>query len=400
VGSVTTAVTIIGLDGSPMSDDAAAALAGAGLVIGGRRHLDQVEIPAAARVVEMGDVSLALDAVAAHDGHGVVLASGDPGFFGILRALRERGLEPRVVPAISSVAQAFARAGVSWDDAVVVSAHGRPMGPVAAACRAHPKVAVLTAPGSGPAELGAALAGARRTFVVASSLGTTDESLLRVSPAEAARRDWDQPSVVLVLAPETDSARGWIAGGEQVPAGWALPESDFDHRDSMVTKAEVRALVLARLAPRTGRVVWDLGSGSGSVAVECARFGADVVAVERDSDGCDRIAANAHRFGVSVDVVQGLMPGVLTGLREADAVFLGGGGVPVLEAALKVGHPTRVVAAVAAIERVGPVLEVLDQQGFSTGGTQLASSRLSVLPDRTHRLAGTNPVFILWGERS
>ncbi|MDX6203255.1 MAG: precorrin-6B C5,15-methyltransferase / cobalt-precorrin-6B C5,C15-methyltransferase, partial [Frankiales bacterium] len=225
---MTTGVTIIGLDGSPMSDDAAAALAGAGLVIGGRRHLDQVEIPAAARVVEMGDVSLALDAVAAHDGHGVVLASGDPGFFGILRALRERGLEPRVVPAISSVAQAFARAGVSWDDAVVVSAHGRPMGPVAAACRAHPKVAVLTAPGSGPAELGAALAGARRTFVVASSLGTTDESVLRVSPVEAARRDWDQPSVVLVLAPETDSARGWIAGGEQVPAGWALPESDFD----------------------------------------------------------------------------------------------------------------------------------------------------------------------------
>jgi precorrin-6Y C5,15-methyltransferase (decarboxylating) len=168
----------------------------------------------------------------------------------------------------------------------------------------------------------------------------------------------------------------------------------------MVTKAEVRALVLARLAPRTGRVVWDLGSGSGSVAVECARFGADVVAVERDHGACDRIVANARRFAVTVDVVEGPMPDVLTGLRDPDAVFLGGGGVPVLEAALKAGHPTRVVAALAAIERVGPVLEVLDQQGFSSGATQLASSRLAALPDGSHRLAGANPVFVVWGERS
>ena len=82
---------------------------------------------------------------------------------------------------------------------------------------------------------------------------------------------------MLVIDPAaTASAMGWIAGGQRVPDGWALPEGAFDHRDSMVTKAEVRALVLAHLAPRTGSVVWDLGSGSGSVAVECARFGADV----------------------------------------------------------------------------------------------------------------------------
>ncbi|MDX6257028.1 MAG: precorrin-6B C5,15-methyltransferase / cobalt-precorrin-6B C5,C15-methyltransferase [Frankiales bacterium] len=397
---MTAEVTVIGLDGSGLGAEAKVALSGAALVVGGRRHLDQVGIPAAARVVEMGDLPAALDALVADQGQSVVLASGDPGFFGIVRALRDRGLQPRVLPAVSSVAQAFARAGLAWDDAVVVSAHGRPMGPVAAACRAHPKVAVLTAPGSGPAELGAALAGAARTFVVATSLGTDGESVVRVSPEAAAQRDWDQPSVVLVLAAGTDSARGWIAGGEQVPDGWALPEHDFDHRDSMVTKAEVRALVLARLAPRTGRVVWDLGSGSGSVAVECARFGADVVAVEREPAACQRIAANARRFGVTVDVVQGRMPEALTGLRDPDAVFLGGGGVPVLEAALKVGHPTRVVAALAAIERVGPALDVLDQQGFSTGGTQLAGSRLAALPDGSRRLVGTNPVFVVWGERS
>ena len=347
----------------------------------------------------MGDVAAALDQATAHDGPVVVLASGDPGFFGIVRALRERGLEPVVLPAASSVALAFARAGLSWEDALVVSAHGRPLGPVAATCRAHPKVAVLTAAGSGPAEMGAALTGSGRRLVVATSLGSPEESVVEISPEEAATRVWQQPSVVLVLDPTAAPAMGWIAGGERVPDGWALPESAFDHRDSMVTKAEVRALALAHLAPRTGSVVWDLGSGSGSVAIECARFGADVVAVDRDGAACDRIARNAKAHGVSVDVVHGFMPDVLHDLREADSVFLGGGGVPTLEAALKVGRPTRVVVTLASLERVGPVLEVLAHQGFSTGGSQLSASRLAMLPDGTHRLAAENPVFVLWGER-
>ena len=371
-------LTVIGLDGSPT---APAALTSATLVAGARRHLDSVQIPLAARVVVMGDVSAALDEVATHQGNAVVLASGDPGFFGIVRLLRERGLEPEVLPAVSSVAAAFARVALSWDDALVVSAHGRPIGPVAAACRAHPKVAVLTSSEAGPAELGAALAGSGRRLVVATSLGTPREAVVEVSAEEAAARPWQQPAVVLVMDPSARPDMGWIAGGERVPDGWALPESAFDHRDSMVTKAEVRALALAHLAPRTGTVVWDLGTGSGSVAVECARFGADVVAVDKDADACARVAANARTHGVTVDVVNGTMPDVLQTLREPDSVFVGGGGLSTLEGALKVGRPLRVVATLASVERVGSVLELLAHQGFSTGGTQLAASRLSMLPD-------------------
>ena len=393
-------ITVIGVDGGLLSSEAAQAVAAASLVAGGRRHLAAVEIPSGAGAVEMGDVSAALDALAAATGDSVVLASGDPGFFGVVRALRERGLPLRVLPAVSSVAVAFARSGISWDDALVVSAHGRPLGPVVAACRAHAKVAVLTAPGSGPAELGAALIGSGRMLVVATSLGTPQESVVELSPEAAAVRDWAQPAVVLVLDPAAQSAQGWIAGGERVPDGWALPEASFEHRDSMVTKAEVRALVLAHLAPLTGRVVWDLGSGSGSVAVECARFGADVVAVEQDAESCMRIAGNARAHGVTVEVVHGRLPEALDGLRAPDSVFLGGGGLAAVEAALKVGHATRVVAALAALERVGPVLETLAQQGFSVAGSQLAASRLSVLPDGSHRLAATNPVFVVWGDRS
>jgi precorrin-6Y C5,15-methyltransferase (decarboxylating) len=399
---VTAPLVLIGMDGGPPTASARAALRGATLVVGARRHLDAVEIPDAARVVELGELAAGLDAVVAADGPAVVLASGDPGFFGIVRALRARGLAPTVEPAVSSVAAAFARVGVSWDDALVVSAHGRPLGPVVAACRAASKVAVLTAPGAGPAELGAALAGARRCLHVATSLGTPQESVITVSPEQAAARSWQQPAVVVVVdpsSPDAGAGPGWLAGGDRTPDGWALDETAFGHRDSMVTKAEVRAVALARLAPRLGRVVWDLGTGSGSVAVECARFGADVVAFDHDPEACAQARANAEAYGVQVEVRAAMLPDGLGGVRAPNAVFLGGGGPAVLEAALAAGRPQRAVAALAAVDRVGPVLDVLARHGMRAGGSQIAASRLRALPDGSHRLVAANPVFVVWGER-
>ncbi|MGN7141901.1 precorrin-6y C5,15-methyltransferase (decarboxylating) subunit CbiE, partial [Streptomyces pseudogriseolus] len=285
----------------------------AALVVGGRRHLDAVEVPEGAERVVLGPLAPALDTVAAYVAEErpvVVLASGDPGFFGIVRALAERfgpGLLD-VRPGVSSVAAAFARAGLPWDDAVVVSAHGRDPRTAVNVCRAHPKVAVLTGPGAGPAELGAALRGERRVLVVASALGSAGESVERVTPEEAAGRDWG-PAVSVVLCLDEARALGpvrTVAGPQGLrslpgrPAGWALPEAEFTHRDSMITKFEVRALALARLGPRPGDLVWDVGAGSGSVAVECARLGAAVVAVERDADGVERVRANADAHGVGV----------------------------------------------------------------------------------------------------
>jgi precorrin-6Y C5,15-methyltransferase (decarboxylating) len=227
-------ITVIGLDGSPLSRQAAEAVASATLLVGGRRHLAAVGVAAedvaaagvaaagvaaagvaaegvaaeeparvsATRpdVVVMGPVRPALDALAEHDGDAVVLASGDPGFFGIVRALRERGLGCEVLPATSSVALAFARAGLAWDDAVVVSAHGRELRAAVNVCRAYPKVAVLTGPGQGPAEIGAALTGWPRRLLVAEDLGGADERITECTPAGSAARTWTDPNVVLALA--------------------------------------------------------------------------------------------------------------------------------------------------------------------------------------------------------
>jgi precorrin-6Y C5,15-methyltransferase (decarboxylating) len=394
-------ITVVGYDGSPLGTAALAALERATLVVGGRRHLAAVPVPAGARAVALGGLVPALDELAAHDGEAVVVASGDPGFFGVVRRLRDAGLKFRVLPAVSSVALAFARAGIEWDDALVVSAHGRDLRRALNACCAQSKVAVLTAPGAGPREIGAGLRHrADVTLLVAERLGTPEERVERVTPAEAAARaDWQDPNVVLVLAAAEPAPLRWVAGGAPLPAGWALPEDGFEHRDSMITKPEVRALVLARLGPRLGDLIWDVGAGSGSVAVECARFRAAVVAVERDAEQCRRIVSNAGEYDVPVRVVHGAAPDALGDIPSPDAVFVGGGGLEVLRGCAA-RRPSRLVTALASTERVGGAQAVLAEHGYRVDGVLLQSSRLSLLPDGTHRLAATNPVFVLWGEFS
>ncbi|MEW1688169.1 precorrin-6y C5,15-methyltransferase (decarboxylating) subunit CbiE [Streptomyces sp. NPDC091265] len=398
--------------GEPLGPGARAALDGATLVVGARRHLDGAALPERAGRVVLGPLAPALDRVGEHLGEDgarvVVLASGDPGFFGIVRALAERfgpaALDVR--PGAPSIAVAFARLGVPWDDAVVVSAHGRDPRTAVNVCFAHPKVAVLTGPGAGPAELAAGLLYRceERTLVVATALGDpVHERVERLTPREAAALDWPDPVSVVLCLDESRmlSPVRTVAGAATGPAGWALDEAEFEHRDSMITKFEVRALALARLGPRTGDLVWDIGAGSGSVAVECARLGAAAVAVEKTADGVERIRANAAAHGVYVRAVHGAAPTVLSDLADPDAVFIGGGGseLPAIVTACARRARRVVVVTVAALDRVPQVRSALATAGFAPEGVLLQSSRLAPLPGEVTRLAAANPVFLLWGTR-
>jgi precorrin-6Y C5,15-methyltransferase (decarboxylating) len=453
---ITVIGTGTGTGGTALSPQARAALEAAELVVGARRHLEAAELPPHISRVVLGPLAPALDLIeehltktqppsavadrpldaatptaasrgaariggtevrsrlnpsrgAASAASVVVLASGDPGFFGIVRALAERfgakALDVR--PTAPSVAVAFARVGLPWDDAVVVSAHGRDIRTAVNVCRAHPKAAVLTGPGAGPAELGAALvrAGARRTLVVASALGAPgEESVERLSPAEAAARDWPG-AVSVVLCLDEDRALSpavrTVAGPRSGPRQWALPEAEFAHRDSLITKYEVRALALARLGPRVGDLVWDIGAGSGSVAVECARLGAAAIAVEKTTDGVKRIRANAAAHGVDVQAVHGTAPIALSQLPDPNAVFIGGGGreLPAIVAECARRARRGVVVTLAALDRMPAVRAALAGAGLVPDGVLLQSSRLAPLPGGVTRLAATNPVFVLWGMR-
>ncbi|MFI6133659.1 precorrin-6y C5,15-methyltransferase (decarboxylating) subunit CbiE [Micromonospora sp. NPDC051141] len=404
VGTVST-VTVVGLDaaGAPAHPALTPALAAAGLVVGAARHLAAVPVPPGAATVTLGPLAPAVDRLVAAVAAGVpavVLASGDPGLFGIVRRLRAAGLPLRVVPAVSSVAAAFARAGLPWDGAAVVTAHGRDPRPALNACRALPLVAVLTAPGAGAAELGVGLVGWSRRLLVAEHLGTDAERIREVTPAQAAAGTWADPHVLLSVAVSDPGGMRWDNQPAAAPVdGWALPESAYAHRDSMITKSEVRALVVARLRPRLGRLVWDVGAGSGSVGVECALLGAAVLAVERDAGAADAIRANAAAHAVDVRLVVGRAPAALAGLPEPDAVFVGGGGTDVLAAVLA-RRPDRVVLTLAALDRVAPAVALLRDAGYRAGGSQLSAARLADLPGGSIRLAATNPVVVLTGERT
>ncbi|MEU7614233.1 precorrin-6y C5,15-methyltransferase (decarboxylating) subunit CbiE [Micromonospora sp. NPDC049204] len=417
------AVTVVGLDaaGAPPHPALGPVLGAAGLVVGAARHLAVVPVPAGADTVTLGPLAPALHRLAEAVAAGVpavVLASGDPGLFGIVRRLRAAGLPLRVVPAVSSVAAAFARAGLPWDGAAVVTAHGRDPRPALNACRALPLVAVLTAPGAGATELGEGLIGWSRRLLVAEHLGTDAERIRVVSPEQAAAETWADPHVLLSLTDtdtdtDADAVSGADAGGVSRPrggmradnqpaaapaGGWALPESRYAHRDSMITKSEVRALVVARLRPRLGRLIWDIGAGSGSVGIECALLGAAVLAVEQDAGAGATIRANARAHAVDVRIVTGRAPQALVGLPEPDAVFVGGGGVDVL-AAVVARRPERVVLTLAALDRVAPAVGLLRAAGYTVEGAQLSAARLADLPGGSIRLAATNPVVVLTGER-
>jgi precorrin-6Y C5,15-methyltransferase (decarboxylating) len=396
-------ISVIGLDGGPLSATAASLLEGAALVVGGARHLAALGVEPQRTAILKGDLSEAHSRIEKTEGPVVVLASGDPGFFGIARALGERfGTEDlRIIPAVSSVALAFARAGLSWDDAVTVSAHGRDPRRAVNVCRSRPKVAVLTSPEFGPAELARELGDTGRTFLVAERLGEPAERVYRGGADEVSGMDWKEPNVVLVLDEERKvGKKGSISASLESVGRWALPEDEFEHSSGMITKPETRALVLARLGPGPGDLVWDVGAGSGSVAVECARLGAAAFAVERAGESCARIRKNASRHGAYVQVVEGHAPDALRDLPEPDAVFVGGSGGDFEEIVKLCAVRARrvVVLSLITLERVVPAGEILESCGLEVETTLLQASRVKGVGE-LHRLAAQTPVFVVSGRK-
>ena len=322
-----------------------------------------------------------------------MLASGDPGFFGIARLVTSRlGREAvRIHPAPSSVALAFGAAGVSWDDALVVSAHGRPLADGLAAVVAAPKVAVLTAPDTPPEALGRALVAAgcgQRDVVVASRLGEADERVVATDLAGLAAGCFDPLSVVVLLRPDGTAAGPGLS--------WGRHEDDFAQRPGMITKAEVRAVALSKLALVRHGVLWDVGAGSGSVAVEAVTLapGVRAYAIERDAADAANIAVNAGAAGVAVDVVRG------HGAGGARPPARPGPGVRRRRRARRragvLGAPAR------------PAADWWPPSSCSTGRWRRSPSSArwcrctSIAPCRSGsgvRLEPLNPVFVCWGER-
>jgi precorrin-6Y C5,15-methyltransferase (decarboxylating) len=382
-----------------------AVLASADVIAGGRRHL--AALADGKPTIEIsGDLPAAMDAIAracASENYVVVLASGDPGYFGVGRALAARfGPESlEVHPAVSSVAAAFARVGLPWDDAVVASAHGRSLADALEAVRGAEKAAVLASPDNPPERIGRELLREGSRFdraVVVSDLGLPSEVV-----EEGAGLNWlaagsfSALSVVLLIrgtgvrpSPVIATPAGELGAHIEFGRG----EDEFEHRAGMITKSEVRAVVLARLALPTAGVLWDVGAGSGSVGIEAAHLapGLRVICVERAPEDAAAIRRNAERHRARVEVVEGEAPAALAVLPAPDRVFVGGGGLAAVDAGLARLRPGgRVVATYASVERAVAAADRLGNM------VQLSISRGTRLPDTSMRLAALDPVFLCWG---
>lgn len=307
------------------------------IVFGGRRHLELAAplIRGASRPWP-SPFEGAIQDVLAHRGRDVcVLASGDPFVYGVGSVLL-RHIDAReivAVPAPSTFSLAAARLGWALPETIQLSLHGRSLDLVRPHLQPGARVLALTSDGEGPATLARLLADAgfgRSRLTVLEALGGPRE---RIQATMAAAFDLGDVDPLNAVALELEAS----PGARVLARAAGLPDALFEH-DGQITKREIRAVTLAVLSPRRGELLWDVGAGAGSVAIEwmLADPAMRAVAIEARSDRAARIRRNAAALGVpGLEVVEGAAPAALEGLARPDAVFIGGGATIVLDTAVR-----------------------------------------------------------------
>ncbi len=348
------AVVGIGEDGVAGLGAAARRLVeGAEVVFGGRRHLALAAAVIRGEARAWGRPFDVAEVVALRGRAVCVLASGDPFLHGVGVTLARRvaAAEMVVVPGVSAFSLAAGRLGWPLAEVETVSLVGREVERLRPLLHPGRRVLVLTSDGAGPAAVARLLVAdgfGGSGVTVLEALGGPEERVVRVTGAEFGERVCGALNVVAVEVVAGPGARVIGLGG-------GLEDGLFAH-DGQITKREVRAVTLAALGARRGELLWDVGAGAGSVAIEWLLLHPSMraVAVEARADRAARIAENALGFGVpGLRVVTGEAPGALAGLPAPDAVFLGGGGsdpgvLEALEAALRPGG--RLVANAVTLE--------------------------------------------------
>lgn len=322
-------LTVVGIgeDGlAGLGDAARAAVSGARTLVGGRRHLDLVPDAGQQRVAWPSPFSKAYDMLLARRGTPVcVLASGDPMWFGIGATLTRMmpADELLVFPAPSSFQLAAARLGWPLQEVEAMTVHGRPLETVHPHIHPGVRLLILSENGRTPAGVASMLRdrgfGASRLSVL-EHLGGVKERRL---DGEARSWGYTETADLNLVAVECVADGGAV----RLSTLAGLPDSAFLN-DGQLTKRDVRAATLARLAPSPGELLWDVGAGCGSIGIEWMRAhpSCRAVAVEADVARSSLVEQNSRRLGVpSLLVVNGRAPAALDGLDAPDAVFIGGG---------------------------------------------------------------------------
>lgn len=334
----------------------------------------------------------------------VVLASGDPLFFGIAGYLvRKFGPEHvEVIPHYSCVQLAFARLGDSWQDAELISLHGRPIQGLAQRIDGRHKIALLTDEHNTPAVIAAYLREFGMTeyeAFVCERLGGAGE-LCRFWTLEEMEQSAFAALNVVILRTRPDA-------DAPLRRGFAYPDGAFHQRKpekGLITKREVRALVLSELNLSEDAVVWDIGSGSGAVAAECARIArlGTVFALEKGAENLPNMEANRRKFRADFRIIHTKAPQGLEELPDPDAVFIGGSGGELAEiiafSAARLRPEGRIVVAAITVETLAGSMEAFRLAGLTCEVTMLQASRGKPILGMT-RFGGMNPVYVVSGRK-
>ena len=395
-------VTLIGMgSGQPenLTLQGLAALRQADLILGARRLL--AVLPAGctenrAAAYRPDEVAELLQTSGAENA--VLVYSGDTGFYSGASSMMEKlealGVRARVLPGLSSIQLLAAALGRPWQGWNLVSAHGRTCDPVAECMQGRPTF-FLTGGSEDPATLCAQLAAegfGDVQGVVGQCLGTPEEKIFRGSVKELAAGRFNSLSVLLVEAAEVLPRR---APG--------LPDEAFERGDVPMTKQEVRAAVLAKLAVRPEDILWDVGAGTGSVSVELALAAprGRVYAVECRPEGCALIKANREKFRTrNLVLVEGLAPAALSDLPAPDAVFIGGSKgslAAIVDAALDKNPDARICVSAIALESLSAAMAALTAKGRTVQVSQIAVSRARAVGG-LHLMMAQNPIYLITGE--
>ena len=401
-------VTIIGMGLTPqdLTAEHLKVIEEADILIGGKRLLDYFEQCSAQKKTIDKNVKGVIDFVKKHMASRsiVVLASGDPLFFGIgARLVKALGADNVVIyPNISSVAAAFARIKEPWSNVRVISLHGRNNESVFfKALEKENIVAVFTDPKNNPARLAQRLI--EEDFLnfkicVLESLGTRAERFDWYSLDRAAGMLFSEPNLAILKRGSED-----LKGTKALYLG--LPDNYYHHQQGLITKSEIRAITLSKLRLLTDHVLWDLGAGSGSISIEASMLvpSGRVFALEKNPERIEQIEINKSRFGVkNLEILHAVLPEGLEGLPRPDRIFIGGGGRElenIINSAVTFLKPDGLVVVNTVLMRnLQTATEALRALDFKTSMVQVQISRSQPMP-WGDRLEAQNPVWIISGMR-
>jgi precorrin-6Y C5,15-methyltransferase (decarboxylating) len=403
-------IQIIGIGDDGLDGVTAAArqtITGAALLVGNDHTLKLVPAGNAERLVIGADLDPIVRRLSAHDrGTAVVLVSGDPLFYGISRFLCDKLGKERfdVVPHVSSMQLAFARVKETWDEAFLTNLANHSLDHAIERIRSAEKVGLFTSEATPPEKVAQELI-ARGidyfTAYVCENLGSPDERVTHGELKEIAADDFGPLNVMILVRKPNVPDRPSESIGKRL---FGNPDEMFRQskpKKGLLTPSEVRILALAEmdLGPRS--IVWDIGAGSGSVAIEAAQIAVEgtTYAIEMDPEDHALLLANAERFGVkNLRPVLGQAPEALEPLPQPDAIFVGGLGreiVRLIDIALDRLRPGgRLVANTGSIENLADINAALQKRVGHVNVSMLNIARGTYQLERV-RFDALNPTFLL-----